>query len=77
MIKAAVMEASVEAGGAVGDVPERDELLSLLGEAARGGSVTAMKVLLDERRRDGDDDSEKKPAVSVIDQLAERRAAGG
>lgn len=72
-IKSAVLEASMDPATRAA-VPDRDELLRLLGESARSGSVTAMKALLDERRRDGDD-SESAPARSVIDELAARRTA--
>jgi hypothetical protein len=73
MIKAAVLEASMDAKD-LDAVPDRDELLRLLGESARSGSVTAMKALLDERRRDGDD-AEAPLVRSAIDELAARRAS--
>jgi Arc/MetJ-type ribon-helix-helix transcriptional regulator len=50
--------------------PTRDELLRLLGMAARGGSTTAAKMLLDEYGRD---DPYAKRQPSKIDQLAARR----
>lgn len=50
-------------------VPDRDELLRLLGEAARDGSVTAMKTLLAEHRGDGQPGS----TGSLIGDLAARR----
>lgn len=62
-----------DGAGALPEPPDRDEVLRLLGVAARSGSVTAMKALLDEYRRDGDD-TETKP-TSVIDELAQRRTA--
>ncbi len=58
--------------------PDRDELLRLLGTAARGGSVTAMRTLLDELREPpGGGDN---PSEAFIERLArdarERRANG-
>jgi hypothetical protein len=50
-IKSVLMEASREADG-LPPVCSREELLALLSEAARGGSVPACKTLLDELRRD-------------------------
>lgn len=40
------------------DIPDRDELLQILGEKARDGSVPAVKLLLEELRRDDDGDSD-------------------
>jgi hypothetical protein len=57
---------------AIGDVATRDELLELLWAAAREGSVSAMRALLEELRRD--------PAATgstVIDELARRRGRSG
>lgn len=49
-LRAAVLEASPAAPGELPPGADRDELLRLLGEAARGGSVPAIRALLDERR---------------------------
>jgi hypothetical protein len=53
--------------------PDREEILDLLGAQARAGHVPAMRLLLEEMRRDGE--SEEKPG-SVIDELAKRRGPG-
>jgi len=53
-------------------VPDAAEALVLLGEAARAGSVSAMKELLAhhrERRQQGGD------ALSAVDELAAKRAS--
>ena len=71
-VRIAILEAVMDADERK-TVPDRGELLDLLGSSAREGSVTAMKALLEEHRRDGNDD--QKPAPSAIDQLAARRAA--
>ena len=70
-IRAAVLEASPASPGELPAIAELDELLRLLGEAARGGSVSAMRALLLEHRR-GDTPP---PATSLIDELATRRAS--
>jgi hypothetical protein len=56
-------------------VADRDEILSLLSDAARKGHVGAMRLLLEEHRR-ADEPTE---APSVIDELSKKRkkAAGG
>jgi hypothetical protein len=50
----------------------RDELLRILGMQARRGHVTAIRILLEEYRRDRSD--EDKPAASIFDELAAIRA---
>ena len=70
-VRLAIREASMEPEER-DTVPDRDELLRLLGGSARDGSVTAMKALLEEHRHDGNDDP--KPERSAIDELAHRRA---
>ena len=52
--------------------PDRDFLLRALGVQAREGNVAAIKLLLEEYRREG---SEKKSEPSIVDQLAARRYA--
>jgi len=54
------------------DVPTEDELLRLLGKAARAGSVPAIRELLAPYREqeDAEDDG-----LSVVGELAERRGA--
>ena len=55
------------------DPPERDEILKLLGVQARDGHVQAMRLLLEEQRREASD--QEQPTDSVIDELlAQRRA---
>jgi hypothetical protein len=68
-VRAAVLEASLVPVG-LPPVPDRDELLALLGEAARGGSVSAMRTLLAERYA-----GVTEAPRSVIDELASRRAS--
>jgi hypothetical protein len=51
-------------------VADREELLKLLTAAARKGNVPAMRILLEESRRDGSD--EAAPA-GIIDELATKR----
>jgi hypothetical protein len=72
----------IRAGTAVGDLsalidagnlpprPTRQQLLDALGVRAREGSVPAMRLLLEEYRRDAQ--SGEKP-TSTIDELARRR----
>jgi hypothetical protein len=68
-VRFAVTEASFPEGG----VPTREELLRLLGMAARAGSVSAIRLLLEEYRRD------ERPKLGgtlrVVDELAKRRLA--
>jgi hypothetical protein len=49
-------------------VPTEDEVLQLLGEAARGGSVAAMRELRAYHRESGPG------ALAELDELAHRRA---
>ncbi len=58
--------------GPAASVADRRELLRLLTERARDGSVAAMKALLEELRRDGATGG----AASPIDELAARRGNG-
>jgi hypothetical protein len=53
-----------------GPPPTRDELLSLLGVRARQGHVPAIRLLLEEYRRD---DLSHETPNSAIDELARRR----
>jgi hypothetical protein len=54
------------------DPPSREVLLKALGVQALEGNVPAIRLLLEEYRRDGD--SDQKPAANPIDELAARRA---
>jgi hypothetical protein len=54
-----------------GPVGTREQLLELAWVAARRGSVSAMRLLLEELRRDGDDDVFASP--SIFDELEARR----
>jgi len=55
-------------------LPDRDEILHLASDKARTiGSVPAMRLVLQELRRDG---SEPKRSRSAIDELAARRGRG-
>jgi hypothetical protein len=54
-----------------GTIPDRDELLELLGESARGGSVTAARTLLDELRRH---EGEPEPDNAITRLIAQRKA---
>ena len=67
-IRAAILEATMPADAA--PVPSAQEVLELLGEAARAGSVAAMKELRQyhEERRTRDDDP-----FAEFDELARRR----
>jgi hypothetical protein len=56
----------------VSDVADRAEILLLLSAAARRGSVSACRVLLEELRRDG---GEPAVAPSVIDSIIDEVAA--
>lgn len=61
-------------------VPDTDELLVLLGQSARDGSVTAMKALLDEHRRAETSEDAGDPFAAFDqprDDLAERRRRAG
>ena len=52
-------------------IADRGEILGLLSTAARKGHVGAMRLLLEELRRDNENPAEK----SVIDELAAKREA--
>jgi hypothetical protein len=54
---------------AIGDVPTRDEVLTLLWAAARTDSVLAAKTLLEELRRD-----DEGAHAGIIDELVSKRA---
>jgi hypothetical protein len=54
----------------VSDIAGRDEILLLLSAAARRGNVPAMRLLLEEQRRDG----EAPAASNVIDEIAAKRS---
>jgi hypothetical protein len=58
---------------AIGDVASRENLMRWLSAGARNGSVAAMRLLLEEFRRDPDPDQES----SIIDELARRRKGRG
>jgi hypothetical protein len=51
------------------DVATREQILVWLSEAASKGHVGAMRLLLEEHRRDGDEVQ----APSIIDELADKR----
>jgi hypothetical protein len=53
--------------------PSKADLLKALGMQAREGNVPAIRLLLEEYRRDGNSDD--KPKRSKVDELAARRAA--
>lgn len=58
-------------------LPSREELLERLAEAVddRSVSVPAIKLLLEELRRDADDDTSD-AGFDALDELAPRRKAG-
>ena len=69
LLRTLVLEATVPA--AAPSVPDADELLRLLGAAARMGNVPAMRELLAHHRR-----APAAPSpLGVVDELAERRGA--
>jgi hypothetical protein len=53
-------------------IADRDEVLALLTAAARKGNVGAMRLLLEELRRD---EAGQTVTSGVIDELARKRAA--
>jgi hypothetical protein len=53
------------------ELPDRQELLELLAERARDGNVQAIRLLLEEERRD--DGSSDGSALDRLDELAPRR----
>jgi hypothetical protein len=60
------------ATGALPEPPSRDELMRALGVQAMKGSVPAIRLLLEELRRD---EEPKPPVESVIARLAARRGS--
>jgi predicted transcriptional regulator len=74
-LSGAVREAIVQATFPERDVPDEDELLRLLGVAARSGSVPACRELLRYYRQDRK--PQRPSALGGIDELARRRMAGG
>jgi predicted transcriptional regulator len=72
-IQAALVEATVPEEASA--VPSEQELLHLLGEAARAGNVAAMKELRAYHREHERDETEtpKKGSVEALDELASRR----
>ena len=69
-IRTAIREASMTPEERM-TVPDRAELLCLLGERARDGNVQAIKVLLEEHRRS----EEEQAPETIFDQLARQRDA--
>lgn len=67
-VKSAVLEATK-----VGGVPTEEEVLELLGEAARTGNVSAMKELRAYHRERNSNETENSP-LAVVDELASKRA---
>jgi hypothetical protein len=61
-------------GRVLSDPPGEEELLRILGELARGGSVAAARLLLERLDRRGAPEQDE-GAGSVIADLARRRAA--
>jgi hypothetical protein len=55
------------------DPPSRDFLIRALGVQAMQGNVPAIRLLLEEYRRDGNEDTA--PIRSKLDELAAKRAA--
>jgi hypothetical protein len=66
------LASEVQDAAGLPEPPSRDFLLRALGVQAREGNVPAIRLLLEEYRRDGNEDA--KPARSAIDELAARRA---
>jgi hypothetical protein len=52
--------------------PDRDELLERLNRASQKGSVAATKLLLEELKRDADDD-ESESTLDALDNVTELR----
>jgi hypothetical protein len=63
----------VKEAGDLPEPPDYDTLLRLLAVQALNGHVTAIRLLLEEYRRDG---NSHKASSSVLDELEQRRAAG-
>ncbi len=60
----------LDAAGDLPERPDRETLLRALGVRAREGSVPAMRLLLEEYRREAQGE---RPSGSTIDELAKRR----
>jgi hypothetical protein len=58
---------------AIGEVLTREQILVLLSAAARTGSVSAAKTLLEELRRDDGPAQPGDTIFSVIDEIAAKR----
>lgn len=67
-IKSAVMEVAMPDG----HVPTDQEVLEMLGRAARAGNVSAMKELRAHHRAN---EAETETPLAVVDELAQRRTA--
>jgi hypothetical protein len=59
-------------------LPDRDELLEVLAGRAMSGNVAAIKALLEELRRDGDEDEQPGTldALDNVTSIASRRQKG-
>jgi len=51
------------------ELPDREELLVLLAERARAGVVPAIKLYLEELRRDGDDEGDEVSELDALDNV--------
>jgi predicted transcriptional regulator len=71
MLRRLIVEASPEAVGRR-ELPDRDELLDLLGEAARSGNVSAIKTLMERVAVDDEPDP-----FAELDAAAEFRGLAG
>jgi hypothetical protein len=65
------LSADIQDLAALPEPPTRPELLKVLGMKARNGDSAAIRILLEEYRRDGDSDE---GTGSAVDELARRRA---
>jgi hypothetical protein len=68
------MAESLKEAGDLPTLPTREELLGVLGQEAMNGHVPAIRLMLEELRRDADPDEGKTP-LGVVDELAARRAS--
>ena len=59
-------------------LPDRDELLEVLAARALDGNVAAIKALLEELRRDGDEDEQPSTldALDNVTDIGSRRQKG-
>ncbi|MGZ6637857.1 MAG: ribbon-helix-helix protein, CopG family [Solirubrobacteraceae bacterium] len=73
LVRTLIRDADLEAGGGLPAVADREELLAVLSERARGGHVQAARSLLDELRRDGEPAAEDDDPFRELDMLAPRR----